>query len=93
MNVERYFKKAYLKLPENKEERDEQIKKFKDIVSMVETMMELDTTNMEEFEITSEIRSPLRKDEVKGSTDRELIFDNTKHREYGYFKLDNIMED
>lgn len=93
MNVERYYNKAYLRLPEDEKERDIQISKFERVVEMVDHMMEYSTESGEYFEITSEISSPLREDEVEESTDRELIFQNTKHREYGYFKLDKILED
>lgn len=93
MDVERYFKKAYLSLPEDENERNIQIEKINKIVDKVETIIQIDTSQYQEFEITSDLRSPLREDEVLESTDRELIFANTNHREYGYFKLDNIMED
>lgn len=93
MNVERYYNKAYLRLPEDEKERDIQISKFERVVEMVDHMIEYSTESGEYFEITSEISSPLREDEVEESTDRELIFQNTKHREYGYFKLDKILED
>lgn len=93
MNVERYYNKAYLRLPEDEKERDIQISKFERVVEMVDHMIEYSTESGEYFEITSEISSPLREDEVEESTDRELIFKNTKHREYGYFKLDKILED
>lgn len=93
MNVERYYEKSLLRLPENKKEREEQIKKFNNVVDMVDLMMDVNTVDMKSYEITSEIKSPLRQDEIKESTDRELVFANTKHREYGYFKLDNILED
>lgn len=93
MNVERYYERAYLRLPEDMDEKEVQISKFERIIEMVDHMMEHETSEDEYFEITSEISSPLREDEIEESTDRELIFTNTKHREYGYFKLDNIMED
>lgn len=93
MNAERYYEKAYLKLPEDKLEREDQISKFNKIVKLADEMMLIDTEGEEYYEITSELNSPLREDIVKDSTDREEIFANTKHREYGYFKLDNIMED
>ena len=93
MNVERYYNKAYLRLPEDKKERDIQISKFERVVEMVDHMMDYSTESGEKFEITSEISSPLREDIVEESTDRELIFQNTIHREYGYFKLDKVLED
>lgn len=93
MNVERYYNKAYLRLPEDEKERDIQIAKFKRVVEMADHILDYSTEKEEYFEITSEISSPLREDEEEASTDRELIFQNTKHREYGYFKLDKILED
>lgn len=93
MNAERYYDKALLNLSEDAETRKAQIEGFNRVVEKVEKMMSVDTSNFEEFEITSEIESPLREDEVKESLDRELVFSNTTHREYGYFKLDNILED
>lgn len=93
MNAERYYDKALLNLSKDAETRKAQIEGFNRVVEKVEKMMSVDTSNFEEFEITSEIESPLREDEVKESLDRELVFSNTTHREYGYFKLDNILED
>ena len=93
MNVERYYKKAYLDLPSDESERKIEIEKFEKVVKMANKLLDVDTSEMETYEITSELISPLRDDEIKESTDRELIFANTQHREYGYFKLDNIMED
>ncbi len=93
MNVENIYQKALLSLPENENDREEQIDKFEAIVDSVEKIMEVDTSNIEEFEITSDINSSLREDKIEESVDREVIFENTNHREYGYFKLDNILED
>ena len=93
MNVERYYNRAYLRLPEDKKEREIQISKFIKVVEMVDHIMDYSTESGEYFEITSEIFSKLREDEIEESTDRELIFQNTKHREYGYFKLDKVLED
>lgn len=93
MDVERYYKKAYLYLPEDGKEREDVIKKFERLVDLADEMLKEDTEGLDYYEITSEISSPLREDEVEDSIDRELIFKNTKHREYGYFKLDNIMEE
>ena len=93
MNVERYYNRAYLRLPADKKEREIQISKFIKVVEMVDHIMDYSTEGGEYFEITSEIFSKLREDEIEESTDRELIFQNTKHREYGYFKLDKILED
>ncbi len=93
MNVENIYQKALLSLPENETDREEQIAKFEAIVDSVEKIMEVDTSNIEEFEITSDINSSLREDKIEESVDREVIFENTNHREYGYFKLDNVLED
>ncbi|MDO4778267.1 MAG: Asp-tRNA(Asn)/Glu-tRNA(Gln) amidotransferase subunit GatC [Tissierellia bacterium] len=91
MDVERIYKKAFIDMKE--EEREVLVKKFRDVVSSVDKIMEVDTAGIEIFEITSEIESPLRDDEVTSSLDREAALKNTVHREYGYFKLDKILED
>lgn len=91
MDVERIYKKAFIDMKE--EEREVLVKKFRDVVSSVDKIMEVDTAGIEIFEITSEIESPLRDDEVTPSLDREAALKNTVHREYGYFKLDKILED
>lgn len=93
MDVEKYYKNAFLELPNNEKEKEEQIEKFNKILDKVEKIMDANTDSNDIFEITSDIKSPLREDNVKESIDRETIFINTDHREYGYFKLDNIMED
>lgn len=93
MDVKRYYEKAYLRLPEDENERNIQIKKFEKLVKLADDMMLQDSEGLDYYEITSEISSPLREDEVRESVDREEIFKNTKYREYGYFKLDNILED
>lgn len=93
MDVKRYYEKAYLRLPEDENERNIQIEKFEKLVKLADDMMLQDSEGLDYYEITSEISSPLREDEVRESVDREDIFKNTKHREYGYFKLDNILED
>ena len=93
MNIEKYFNNAYLNLPDDSNEKNEQIDKFKKVVDMVEEFMEVDTSDMKCLEITSEINCPFREDIVKPSIDREEVFENTSHREYGYFKLDKILED
>lgn len=93
MDAKRYYEKAYVNLPEDEKERKIQIEKFESVVNSVKNLLDLEVEDEEYFELTSEISSPLRPDEVKESTDREEIFLNTDHREYGYFKLDNIMED
>lgn len=93
MDVKRYYEKAYLRLPEDENEKNIQIEKFEKLVKLADYMMLQDSEGLDYYEITSEISSPLREDEVRESVDREDIFKNTKHREYGYFKLDNILED
>ena len=93
MDAKRYYERAFLNLPQDEKEKQIQIEKFESVVNSVNNLLDLQVEGEEYFEITSELSSPLRPDEVKESTDREEIFSNTDHREYGYFKLDNIMED
>ncbi len=59
---------------------------------MRDRIFEIDTTDKEYFEITSDNISPLREDEPEESLDRELALSNTKHREYGYFKIGKVVD-
>lgn len=91
MDVEKIYRKSFLKIDENKKE--EIIKKFKDVVANVDKIMDIDTSNEGIYEITTEVHSPMREDEIEPSLDREDALKNTSHRQYGYFKLEKVLED
>lgn len=90
IDVEKIYRESMLAIEEGKKE--ETIKKFKDVVENVGSIFDLDTEGVEYFEITSEIKSPLREDEPEESIDREVALKNTKHREYGYFKIGKVVD-
>lgn len=91
MDIEKIYYKAYLLVDPS--EKDFIEKKFFDVVKSVDRIMEVDTSQIKSYEITSEVFSPMRDDSIMESIDREVAFANVKTREYGYFKLNNILED
>ncbi|MDO5026977.1 MAG: Asp-tRNA(Asn)/Glu-tRNA(Gln) amidotransferase subunit GatC [Tissierellia bacterium] len=90
IDVEKIYDESMLYMDEDRKE--ETIKMFKDVVEKVNTIFEIDTDGVDFFEITSDNISPMRKDEKEESLDRELALSNTKHREYGYFKIGKVVE-
>lgn len=90
IDVEKIYDESMLYIDEDTKE--ETIKMFKDVVEKVNTIFEIDTEGKEYFEITTENISPMRKDEKEESLDRELALSNTKHREYGYFKIGKVVD-
>lgn len=90
IDVEKIYDESMLYIDEDTKE--ETIKMFKDVVEKVNTIFEIDTEAGEYFEITTENISPMRKDEKEESLDRELALSNTKHREYGYFKIGKVVD-
>ncbi len=90
IDVEKIYDESMLYIDEDTKE--ETIKMFKDVVEKVNTIFEIDTEGVEYFEITTENISPMRKDEKEESLDRELALSNTKHREYGYFKIGKVVD-
>lgn len=90
IDVVKIYHDSMLNIEEGKEAHIE--KMFKDVVEKVNSIFEIDTTDKEYFEITSDNISPLREDEPEESLDRELALSNTKHREYGYFKIGKVVD-
>jgi len=90
LDVEKIYKESMLNIEDS--EREITISKFNDVVNEVDSLFELDTEGVDYFEITSDIESPLREDVPSDSIDRELALSNTKHREYGYFKLGKVVD-
>lgn len=90
IDVEKIYDESMLYIDD--EIKEETIKMFKDVIEKVNTIFEIDTKDMDFFEITSDNISPLREDEPKDSLDRELALSNTKHREYGYFKIGKVVD-
>ncbi|NLW53146.1 MAG: Asp-tRNA(Asn)/Glu-tRNA(Gln) amidotransferase subunit GatC [Tissierellia bacterium] len=90
IDVDKIYQDSMLELPQDK--REDMIRKFKDVVEGVNSIFEIDTEGVEYYEITTQNISPLREDVPAASLDRELALSNTKHREYGYFKLGKVVE-
>lgn len=90
IDVEKIYSESMLNIEDS--EREITISKFNDVIKEVDSLFELDTEGVDCFEITSDVQSPLREDIPEESIDRELALSNTKHREYGYFKLGKVVE-
>lgn len=90
IDVEKVYIDSMLSIKAEEKEKIE--KKFIDVVNQVNPLLEVDTKGVELFEITSKNISELRDDEISDSLDREKVLSNTKHREYGYFKIGKVVE-
>ena len=88
--VKRVYSLANLKI---KEEDLEVMKdKFNTVLNFANTILEVDTSNVEMLEMVSNHTSVLREDEVEDSLDRDLALKNAKDKEYGYFRLKKVVE-
>lgn len=90
INVEKIYDESMLYIDE--QVKEETIKKFRDVVENVNTIFDIETKDVEYFEITTDNISPMRKDEPEKSLDRQKALSNTKHREYGYFKIGKVVD-
>ena len=89
IDVEKIYRESMLNIEQGQEAELE--KKFKDVLEKVNSIFDIDTEGMDFFELTTDNISPLREDEAEESLDRELALSNTKHREYGYFKIGKVV--
>jgi aspartyl-tRNA(Asn)/glutamyl-tRNA(Gln) amidotransferase subunit C len=80
------------KLKFSEEEIDEFTNKFSDIVKYVEKLDEVDTRNVEPTFRVYEYNQRFREDIVKEGLTREEVLQNTSEKQYGYFKLFNILD-
>ena len=87
--VIKVYELAMLDLPAG--EVDEMVKKFQIIYNLAEHVLEVDTEGLEYMESSVTHASPLRKDEVEPSMDREEAMANTRDREFGYFRLKTVL--
>lgn len=90
IDVEKIYIDSMLSIKAEEKEKTE--KKFIDVVNQVNPLLEIDTEGVDLFEITTKNTSQLRDDEIGESLDREKVLANTKHREYGYFKIGKVVE-
>lgn len=90
IDVEKIYDESMLYIDDA--DKEETIKMFKDVIKNVNTIFDIETKDVEYFEITTDNISPMRKDEPEKSLDREKALSNTKHREYGYFKIGKVVD-
>lgn len=75
---------------------EEQIEKFTkqldDIISLAESLNELDTTNVEPTSHVLDIRNVLREDKAKPGLPREEVLKNAPDQKDGQFRVPSIIE-
>ena len=75
---------------------EEQIEKFTkqldDIISLAESLNELDTTNVEPTSHVLDIRNVLREDKAKPGLSREEVLKNAPDQKDGQFRVPSIIE-
>lgn len=81
---------AKLEIPED--ELDEFTNKLSDVLSYVEILNEVDTKNIEPLYQVYDYKQVFREDIVEEGMSREEVLQNTVEKQYGYFKLLNIMD-
>lgn len=67
-------------------------KDLQDILSYIDTLNELDTTDVEPLSHSFPVTNVFHDDEVKASTDRELLLSNAPHKKDGCFKVPKTVE-
>lgn len=80
------------KLKFSNEEIDEFTHKFSGVVKYVEKLNEVDTENIEPTYQAYDYKQVLREDIVEEGLSRQEVLQNTVEKQYGYFKLLNIMD-
>ena len=63
------------------------------ILTYVENLNSIDTTNIEPTTYALPMQNVFRADVVKSSLDRELALSNAPLKEYGYFKVPRVLEE
>lgn len=75
---------------------EEQIEKFTkqldDIISLAESLNEVDTTNVEPTSHVLDIRNVLREDKAKPGLSREEVLKNAPDQKDGQFRVPSIIE-
>ncbi|MDR7856694.1 Asp-tRNA(Asn)/Glu-tRNA(Gln) amidotransferase subunit GatC [Tissierella sp.] len=80
------------KLKFSDEEIDKFTNKFSDIVKYIEKLDEVNTAEVEPTYQVYEYNQRFREDIVKEGLTREEVLQNTLEKQYGYFKLFNILD-
>lgn len=80
------------KLKFTEEESKELAKEFPSIIEFVDKIKDVDTENIEPLYQVYDYKQVFREDIVEEGLTREEVLQNTVEKQYGYFKLFNIME-
>lgn len=84
------YNQAYLLL--NEEEEENLLNYYQKSIGGVKVFDKLDLGGIEPMEINTDMSLSLREDEVKESMDRDQALSYSDLREYGYFKLDRVVD-
>lgn len=88
--VKRVYSLAKLNIRED--ELETMKNKFNTVLEFANSIMEVDTEEVDMLEMVSNHNSVLREDNVEKSVDREMALKNSTDREYGYFRLKKVVE-
>lgn len=80
------------KLRFTEDEIDEFTNKFSEVLNYIEKLNEIDTENVYPTYQVFEYNQVLREDIVKEGLSKDEVLQNTVEKQYGYFKLLNIMD-
>ena len=80
------------KLNFSEEEKESLKSDFSNILDFVGNLSKVDTENIEPLYQVYDYKQVLREDVVGESLSREEVLQNTVEKQYGYFKLLNIMD-
>lgn len=89
-DIEKIYNLANLRLKD--EEVEDLAIKYQKVLDFAETIMEVDTSEVEILEIIPEHCAELREDTPQESIERDEALKNAKDREYGYFRLKKVIE-
>ena len=74
------------------EEAEDVLFQLNKILTYVENLQSLDTSNIEPTTYALPMQNVFRDDKVKPSLDRELALSNAPLKEAGYFKVPRVLE-
>lgn len=74
-------------------ESEKIISQLNEILTYVENLNSIDTTNIEPTTYALPMQNVFREDKVKPSLERELALSNAPQQEDGYFKVPRVLEE
>ncbi|MDO5717435.1 MAG: Asp-tRNA(Asn)/Glu-tRNA(Gln) amidotransferase subunit GatC [Tissierellia bacterium] len=84
------YKDAHISLDEK--ELDELTEKFSSLIEFNEILLKADTDGVEPTEINTDNAMYLREDKARDGLDREEALSFANDREYGYFRLQRVID-